>query len=76
MSNFIIYIPLIILLRSLSSGGKITDYNTCIGEIRNAQINLVKAPQMKIQKERTTRKCEGNKTASEKFVIKLYNIFV
>jgi len=38
MRNFITYILLIILLWSLSSGGKVTDYDKCIGEIRNAQI--------------------------------------
>jgi hypothetical protein len=54
------------------------DYDKCIGEIKNAQINLVELPQMKSQHKRNTRtsKCKANKTASEKFVIKLYNIFV
>jgi len=62
MRNFIIYI-LLLMLWLLGSGGKITDYDKCVGEIRNAEINLVKMPQMKIQHERTTSKCEGNKTA-------------
>jgi hypothetical protein len=54
--------------------GEIMDYDKCIGEIRNAQINLVKLPQMKSQHKRNTSKCEGNKTASETFGMKLYNI--
>lgn len=75
MRNFIIYV-LLILLWSLSSGGKIRGYDKCIGGIRNAQINLVKMPQMKMQHERTTSKSGSNKTALEKFGIKLYNTFV
>jgi hypothetical protein len=60
----------------MNSGGKTTDYDKCMGEIRNSQINLVKIPQMKIQHGRTTSKREGNKRALEKLGIKLYNIFV
>jgi len=71
MRNFIIYIHLLILLWSLSSGGKITDFDKCIGEIRNAQINLVKMPQTKIQCERTTSKCEGNKNSPGKIWYKV-----
>jgi len=68
MRNFIICILLLILLWS---AGKITDYDKCIGEIRNAQTNLVKMPQTKTQRERTTSKCEGNKNSPGKIWYKV-----